>query len=75
MTILCNGDISSCCYDIKGENAFKNVLSGGVVNTRLNSKSYLKKIYSKSFSLCTNCPVPAPSAFVLTKKDLENLSV
>jgi len=74
MTILSNGDITSCCYDISGDNKYKNVLSEGVVNTRLNSKKYLNNIYYKRFKLCKKCPVPAPSATVLRKNDLAKLA-
>lgn len=51
IVVLSNGDITSCCYDILGENVF------GDVSDLMFAKEYYEKVRDKKFNLCIDCPV------------------
>ncbi|OHB70606.1 MAG: hypothetical protein A2W23_03220 [Planctomycetes bacterium RBG_16_43_13] len=73
VTVRSNGDVVPCCYDLTSEYVMGNVLKSDLASIWNNEKSlYIRKsIDQKKFiSLCNNCNVVKPNAYLLLKPDV-----
>jgi len=55
--VLCNGDLTTCCYDYDGENVFANVLKKDYLQILESPlmKEIRTKIRKRRFDLCSRC--------------------
>ncbi|NCC60633.1 MAG: radical SAM protein [Verrucomicrobiae bacterium] len=66
-TILSNGDVAACCYDIKGEKTFGNIYTNNITDIYYGEKfsTFRSDFINQKFNkLCLNCTKVNPAYLV-----------